>query len=135
MALLVRVDQTAKFVHAADPAAVKPAEGEPWPCSDPDWLPAKGQPADCTVFEVRALSHAEFAAANDALRDGDGEKARAIQLAALKSIGGDPADLAGLAFGWDTAIANLIVSQTLNPLSGRILRSATATSTVPTAGG
>lgn len=123
MAMLVRTTQTAVFVCVHDPAVIKPIPPpEVWPCVDPDWLPAAGQPPDATRFEVRPLSPAEFRSCMDS---GDAEEQRRIAYAGLVSVDGQPPpSLADLAYGWDRQITNLIVEITTLPTTGLASRSA-----------
>lgn len=121
MAVLTRTTQTALYCHRGDPAVTADAPAGP----DPDWVPATGQPADATRFEVRPLSPAELSGADDA----NG------YLVGLVSIDGQPPDVAALAAGWTVQIANLITAITHSPFHGLLLRSREKQSAQATAGG
>jgi hypothetical protein len=121
MAILTRTTQTAHFVSTADPSVVRPEPlPSPWPTPDEAWLPAQGQPADATRFEVRALSPAEFEAAMTA----NGEERLQAAYVGLVSLDGTaPPAFAELAFGWAQHIGNLIIGLTLLPMTGLPSRS------------
>ena len=121
MATQYRISDVSEWVHVSDDDAVHPV-GE-WPGPTPLWMPAKGQPAGCTRFGIRALTVDELTHARSLPADEQG--AYAVGLA-LRTVDGKPPG--PMAPGWDDAVGSLIFAVTaIGPFLGRRSTSAAAT--------
>lgn len=121
MALIIRTDQRAEFVHNTDTDCDKDGRKAP----DENWYHAAGQPTGCTRIGVRPLSPDEWAKMKE-YEDGEARVLYAHSAGFLGLDGDGPVDVG---FGFAAEIGSLVIAITMDPMSGRDSKSTAEKST------
>jgi hypothetical protein len=116
MALIVRTDQRAEFVHVTDTDCDPNGKRGP----HEGWLHAEGQPPGCTRVGVRPLNPDEFRS----LLTVDGGEEQVLLAHATGFLGLDGGEVVPVGHGFQAEVGGLVIALTTDPMTGRRSESA-----------